>query len=109
MRRVQQSPWSPEDQPDPFVWLQGWYVSQCNNDWAHRYGIKIETLDNPGWSVEIDLTGTPLEERRRDRAELHRDEHDWHVSWVESSIFNGVCGPTNLGELIHVFRLWVQS
>ncbi len=25
------------------------------------YGIKIETLDNPGWDVSIDLIGTELE------------------------------------------------
>ncbi|MFD5200063.1 Imm53 family immunity protein [Streptomyces sp. NPDC058375] len=28
--------------------LQGWYSAQCNEDWEHEWGGKIETLDNPG-------------------------------------------------------------
>ena len=41
--------------------LEAWYLRQCNGDWEHLYGVTIETLDNPGWSVTIDLTGTKLE------------------------------------------------
>ena len=43
--------------------LQAWYRSQCNDDWEHSYGVKIETLDNPGWSVTVDLTETELQDR----------------------------------------------
>ncbi|OAX48412.1 hypothetical protein gpAD87_09590 [Paenibacillus sp. AD87] len=39
-------------------WLQNWYLENCNGDWEHSYGVKIDTVDNPGWSVEIDLTDT---------------------------------------------------
>ncbi len=41
--------------------LQNWYLSECNEDWEHSYGVKIETLDNPGWSVTINLEDTYLE------------------------------------------------
>ena len=41
--------------------IQKWYRTQCNGDWEHRYGIEIESLDNPGWKVVIDLTETELE------------------------------------------------
>ena len=27
--------------------LQSWYQSQCDGDWEHEFGIRIETLDNP--------------------------------------------------------------
>ena len=40
--------------------LQQWYEAQCNGDWEHHYGISIESQDNPGWRVEIDLKDTPL-------------------------------------------------
>jgi hypothetical protein len=33
--------------------IQGWYAAQCNGDWEHRYGVSIDTLDNPGWSVTL--------------------------------------------------------
>jgi hypothetical protein len=36
--------------------LEACYLRQCNGDWEHLYGITIETLDNAGWSVTIDLT-----------------------------------------------------
>src|SRR5664280_3839686 len=49
--------------------LQGWYESQCDGDWEHTYGLRIETLDNPGWSLTVDLEDTDLEakEFRRSR------------------------------------------
>ena len=41
--------------------LQEWYASQCNGDWEHTFGVTISTMDNPGWGLTIDLTGTSLE------------------------------------------------
>ncbi len=38
-------------------------MAQCDGEWEHDYGIKIETLDNPGWLVSIDLLGTDLEDK----------------------------------------------
>jgi hypothetical protein len=38
--------------------LQRWFERECNGDWEHSYGITIETLDNPGWLVKIDLHET---------------------------------------------------
>ena len=35
--------------------LQAWYAAQCNGKWEHTYGIAIGTLDNPGWSLSVDL------------------------------------------------------
>lgn len=42
-------------------WLSSWYRKECNGDWEHTYGISIQTLDNPGWSVRIDLLDTSFE------------------------------------------------
>jgi hypothetical protein len=33
--------------------IQDWYKSQCNGEWEHSCGLSIETLDNPGWRVQI--------------------------------------------------------
>ncbi len=41
--------------------LQSWYLSQCDTRWEHSYGIEISNLDNPGWSLKIDLLETCLE------------------------------------------------
>ena len=41
--------------------IEDWYRAQCDDEWEHQFGMKIDPLDNPGWSVEIDLKGTNLE------------------------------------------------
>jgi hypothetical protein len=61
---------------DVLAELQRWYLDQCDGDWEHAYGITIDTLDNPGWSLRIDLTETPLSDREYRRAEAHRTEDD---------------------------------
>jgi hypothetical protein len=35
--------------------IDNWYLSQCDESWEHRYGAKIETTDNPGWWLNIDI------------------------------------------------------
>ena len=41
----------PADYFDPdqstLTWLQAWYMSNCNGDWEHGYGVSVRTLDNP--------------------------------------------------------------
>ena len=44
-------------------WLMQWYLAECNDDWEHSYGVKIDTLDNPGWTLKIDLRETDLGRR----------------------------------------------
>ncbi|WP_354642917.1 Imm53 family immunity protein [Kitasatospora camelliae] len=58
-------------------WLQTWYADQCNENWEHEWGVKIDTLDNPGWSVTIDLEETDLQEREYPRHDVNRSPHDW--------------------------------
>jgi hypothetical protein len=45
---------------DDLSWLQRWYSAHCDGEWEHGFGVTIETLDNPGWSVKIDVEGTEL-------------------------------------------------
>jgi Immunity protein 53 len=47
---------------DNISWLEDWYETQCDGDWEHQHGLKIDTLDNPGWQVQIDLDGTRFSE-----------------------------------------------
>lgn len=48
-------------QPDPLTWLQAWYATQCDGEWEHEHGVSIETLDNPGWFLKLDLRETSLD------------------------------------------------
>ncbi|MGV9215016.1 immunity 53 family protein [Micromonospora sp. RB23] len=90
--------------PGVWSWLQAWYATQCDGEWEHEYGIRIETLDNPGWSVRIDLGDTALSGMAYERQELRRSEHEWLMTWVEEDQFRTACGPLNLGDALHLFR-----
>jgi hypothetical protein len=91
---------------DPLLALEDWCASVCDGDWEHTYGIKIGTLDNPGWTVDIDLFGTPLERRQLDRVVVDRTEDDWIQFWVENGVFKGCGGVRNLSEILRRFVEW---
>jgi hypothetical protein len=97
------------DRRDDIRWFQGWYIDQCNGDWEHQHGVRIGTLDNPGWTLTVDLEGTSLERKPMTPLEIHRSEHDWIHAAVKDRRFEGAGGPDNLVELIRVFRLWITE
>jgi hypothetical protein len=99
--------------------LIDWYLAQCNGDWEHEYGIKIESLDNPGWSLKIDLNGTPLNGKSH-KAVLHNvteedelgglwGDKDWFVSRVEHDVYISYGGPRNIEDLIKAFINWSRE
>ena len=91
--------------------LQQWYLSQCNQDWEHMYGIKIDTLDNPGWTLKVDLRETELEGAAFETVSRgdSEDEADWIFCKVEGDQFYGAGGALNLTELIQVFLQWAAK
>ena len=95
--------------PGAYTWLQAWFATQCNGDWEHGQGITIETLDNPGWQVRIDLRYSTITRRDFARLETYRTEHDWVVAWVDEDSYHAACGPLNLGEALFLFRVWVEE
>ncbi len=95
-------------------WLQDWYARHCFqgdplNPWAEQYGVKIDTLDNPGWSLIVDLVGTELDDRPLSYFKDERSEHDWVHIFVREGQFNGVGGPRNLLEVVQGFRRWADG
>ncbi|MFB8377827.1 immunity 53 family protein [Paenibacillus taichungensis] len=90
-------------------WLQNWYYENCNGDWEHSYGVKIDTVDNPGWSVEIDLTDTYLEDMFFDSVEEERNDKDWFYCIVWDGVFHGAGGAMNLEEILVYFKNWASS
>lgn len=94
--------------------LQQWYRAQCDEEWEHSYGVEIGTLDNPGWSLTIDLTETILEQKsfggvRYGCDAKDEDSPDWIDCKVERSQFVGAGGPSKLSELIQVFLDWAKT
>jgi len=96
--------------------LQSWYAAQCDGDWEHQHGIKINTLDNPGWSVRIDLNQTILRNKPFDPVSEGipgGGEEDEAATWwscrVVEQEFQGHCDPGSLTQILRVFLDWAKS
>jgi hypothetical protein len=57
--------------------IQAWYAAQCDGDWEHQYGVSIETLDNPGWRVIVDFSGSSLDNISLQTHQEDKGEEGW--------------------------------
>lgn len=88
---------------DVIFQLQSWLSEQCDGDWEHTYGLTLETTDNPGWYVKIDLNETPLSYIVKPFCRSERTETDWIQFEVKDSRFVGSGGLGNLTEVLSCF------
>jgi hypothetical protein len=91
---------------DPFFELQTWYNQQCDGDWEHEFGIKIDTLDNPGWFLIIDLIGTDLENETFYEIDKSVSPTDWIQCNVRNNQYQAFGGTMNLREMVNSFVKW---
>lgn len=90
-------------------WIQNWYLSNCDGDWEHSYGLNIYTLDNPGWSVDIELTDTDLEFSKFELIQKYIDANNWIHCDVVDGVFKGSGSADKLEEILKIFRDWVTK
>ncbi|MCA8031459.1 MULTISPECIES: Imm53 family immunity protein [Burkholderia] len=84
--------------------LQHWYTSQCDDVWEHSYGVKISTIDNPGWEVRINgVSGRKLID-----INAERDESDWISVTATKEEFVGYGGSSNLKEILMLAMDWLH-
>lgn len=88
---------------DTFQKLQLWYSKQCDGSWEHDHGVSIDTLDNPGWTVVVDLAGTDLESMHFEPVVEEQDEGNWLHCKIENAKFLGYGGPLKLEAIVQVF------
>lgn len=93
--------------PDVLSFVGEWYKEQCNGDWEHQYGIRLETLDNPGWFLKVDLVETPLQGRLESRIVVERSDYDWFQTWSDGLCWHAACGIENLTEVLSLFKTFV--
>lgn len=92
-----------------FATLNAWYRSQCNDEWEHQHGVRLETLDNPGWLLIVDLIHTDLQGRPMDEIVEGCTSSGEPVSprWIHFTVkdnqFRGACDPTQVERLFWVF------
>jgi hypothetical protein len=90
-------------------WLQEWYLSQCDGEWEHEYGVKIDTLDNPGWDIKINLQYTDFEDYEIEWKFYNQSENDWFGYKIEDGNFIASGDPTKLSFLLHLFKAIINE
>ena len=95
--------------------LQSWYARQCNGDWEHSQGVAIDSCDNPGWWVKINLSGTKLERqpfpeiRENVDASRHAQGPRWLNCRVEELTWHGAGDETQLERILELFMDWAEK
>lgn len=98
-----------------FTHLVAWYTEHCDGEWQHRYGIRLETLDNPGWLLTVDLVHTNLEGTTMDDVMegCSPDGHPRSPRWIHCSVkenqFRGACDLLQVSRLFAVFQRFCTS
>jgi len=104
-----------------FAGLIDWYVSHCDGDWEHQYGVRLETSDNPGWILTIDLADTNLDGREmlaiKEGTAVDGCSHEYESPdlsrWLHCSVrdnkFVGAGDPTQLARLFGEFEIFRKS
>lgn len=97
------------------VRLQAWYARQCNGEWEHDHGLTVESCDNPGWWVKIDLRGTPLADVHFDRAaenvtaEGRQRGGRWLDCRAADGVWSGAGDETKLERILEIFLAWAEA
>ena len=94
--------------------LATWFKQQCNGDWEHTNGVTIQSTDNPGWWVTIDLRGTPLEHKPFEpvvRGDFAGGDPlpPWLHCRVKDSVFHGAGDVERLDEILSIFLAWSRG
>jgi hypothetical protein len=94
---------------DTLKWVTNWFSGFCDGDWEHENQIKIYTVSNPGWSITIDLTYTPLSKFVLKSRSLDKGADDWYFYQVEQSKFTASGDLNKIDFLLNEFRNVVEA
>jgi hypothetical protein len=86
--------------------LAEWYSRQCDGDWEHDWRVRISTIDNPGWLVEINLEDT-TRPHGEFRPIVREGSKDWLDVRFDGTVFRGAGGSGNLADIVEEFLAWI--
>ena len=94
--------------------LAAWFQAQCNGEWEHNFGVNVQSTDNPGWWVTIDLRGTALEHKPfppvlRGNFDSGDPQPPWLDCRVKEGTFHGAGERERLDEIIRIFLDWART
>ena len=88
-------------------WLEKWFDSQYDGNWEHNEGIKIKTIDNPGWSINIYFSDNNIIDKLPVLIEIN--ESRWVSYSISDGYFKAYGGIYDLNILIYIFKLFIDT
>jgi len=94
--------------------LSQWFARHCDGEREHHHGISIQSTDNPGWWVKVDLTGTELADRpfapvlEGVDAEGFPAQPRWLCCRLQDNAWHGAGDESRLADIIGRFLAWAQ-
>ncbi|MFA7435684.1 MAG: Imm53 family immunity protein [Bacilli bacterium] len=83
--------------------MNKWFKIHCDGDWKHDDGVKLETMDNPGWILRVFIWNTNLENIEFKTIDKEVDELNFINCEIKEDFFIGYCGVDNLEEMLSIF------
>ncbi len=92
-------------------WLQDWYIQECinNKNCISDEIINIDTIDNPGWHIRINIKATKLARRILDEINFDNGDDDWVFIKLNTGVFEGVGDKSKLVFILQFFKAWCQN
>ena len=95
---------------DSLSFVTEWYQRHCDGEWEHAYGVRVDTIDNPGWSIEIDLVGTELQGSKLDWVKDGADADEVWLFWRSTGTkFEAACGAGDLDRAFSAFKNFAEA
>ena len=95
--------------------LATWFMAQCDGDWEHHHGVILESIDNPGWRLTVDLKGEHPDVLLVSEGEPPTSQTgnvggpSWLVCEVRQNRFVAAGDPSRLEELVRQFNSWIEN
>tara|TARA_R110000744_G_scaffold49375_1_gene107270 strand:+ start:203 stop:499 length:297 start_codon:yes stop_codon:yes gene_type:complete len=94
---------------DILDWIQDWFKDNCDGNWEHGDAIQINTLDKPGWEVEIDISNTSIASMNLDWILNENDKDDWYGVKIANQKFIAAGDAGKLKFLLGLFKDMIEK
>ncbi len=91
-----------QDNLHELPWLEGWQRNRVLQE--EQPHVKIETLDNPGWALEVRLTSEVAKILESTVVPLPKGIRGWLEWKIENNVLVSYAGPHNLIDQIEELR-----
>ncbi|MFN9015595.1 MAG: Imm53 family immunity protein [Hyphomonadaceae bacterium] len=91
--------------------LNDLFEAQWIEDVGEDVGITIDSLDNPGWSLKVELAWLAdkrLLSKHFESVQIERSDRDWLFANKIGTFFEAFGGIRNLDEVIGLFLDWAK-